>query len=450
MLLHGRWQALLLLAALVLLAYANAFSGVYQLDDYNVIVDLEAVHSFTAWLADAGQGIRPLLKLSYLLNGLSGGGETGFHAINVLIHLATTYVVLRLCEVFVAVHTLADSAPGVPWLAAALFALHPAQTEAVTYICGRSSALMALLYLLGLLAHGTPSPKPDVWRKQLLPALCFALALGVKETAVTFPLALLLWDMACGRRLGAALRRSWASWATLLLAALFFVANDAYFSSMQRSLAFNTLAGNAAAQTVGLFYLLRQWALPLWLNIDPDLPLQPGLWQVVSAGLGLALLLLAAGLSWRRRPWIAFAITWVLLHLLLLYLFLPRLDVANDRQLYLGAWPLGLALVLELRLRLRAHAANWVVVVLLGSCAVLTVLRNQDYRSEVALWQQTVRLSPDKSRVHNNLGYAYWLAERPVEARREFLAALRLDSDNVKARLNLRRLNAEQAARQQP
>jgi hypothetical protein len=357
---------------------------------------------------------------------------------------------LRLCEEFLAAHALADSAPAVPWLAAALFALHPAQTEAVTYISGRSSALMALWYLLGLLAHVARPAGPVTWHRALLPALCFALALGVKETAVTFPLALLLWDLARGQHLRAALRSSWASWATLLLAALLFVCNEAYFSTLQRSLDHNTLGGNAATQTVALFYLLSQWALPLWLNIDPDLPLHPALWQQQAAWLGLALLLFAAALTWRRRPWMAFAIGWALLHLLLLYVFVPRLDVANDRQLYLASWPLCLALVLELQLRLGARAAVRVMALLLACAAVLTVLRNQDFRSEVVLWEQTVGLSPDKSRVHNNLGYAYWLAERPVEARRAFLAALRLDGDNVKARLNLRRLNAEQAAKRPP
>jgi tetratricopeptide (TPR) repeat protein len=169
---------------------------------------------------------------------------------------------------------------------------------------------------------------------------------------------------------------------------------------------------------------------------------------------GLALLLLAMAWSWRRRPWLAFAIGWALLHLLLLHSLLPRLDVANDRQLYLATWPLGLALVVELNLwaavRWPRRVATAVLLALLGCALLLTVARNHDYRSEVALWQQTVRLSPDQSRVHNNLGYAYWMAGQPVPARRAFLDALNLDAGNVKARLNLRRLNAEQAAKQPP
>jgi Flp pilus assembly protein TadD len=119
--------------------------------------------------------------------------------------------------------------------------------------------------------------------------------------------------------------------------------------------------------------------------------------------------------------------------------------VANDRQLYLAVWPLGLALAVELQLRLPAAVASGVLAALLLCAALGTILRNQDYRSEIALWEQTVALSPRKSRVHNNLGYAYWQGGRLLEARQEFLQALRLDAGNVKARLNLRRLNAQRA-----
>jgi Flp pilus assembly protein TadD len=73
----------------------------------------------------------------------------------------------------------------------------------------------------------------------------------------------------------------------------------------------------------------------------------------------------------------------------------------------------------------------------------LTVLRNQDYASEIRLWEDTVIKSPDKARVHNNLGYAYMLARRNDEARREFTTALQLDPRLYKARYNLFRLDGK-------
>ena len=435
------------LCLLVLLAYANALGGVFQFDDFQVVVEQEAVHSLAAWWRDLGQGIRPLLKLSYTLNWISGAGAMGYLAANIAVHALTVCLVARLSWLFLRAHRLDQGLPHVPWLAAALFALHPAQTEAISYICGRSTSLMALLYLAGLWAHATAANTQAPWARRLGAALCFALALGVKETAVTFPLALLLWDVSCGQRWRVALRKARPSWLVLLLAASGFLANGAYRAAMERSLEFNTLTGNAATQLDALAYLARQAVLPLWLNIDPDLPVRRDFSQALP---GLVLLLAALAvlwLSWQRRPWLGFALAWALLHWLTLYVFLPRLDVANDRQLYLATWPLCLALVLELHLWLPVRLASAALVALLLGAALLTVQRNQDFRSEIALWQQTAGLSPEKSRVHNNLGYAYKEAGQAAAARREFLLALQQDPDNFRARLNLRRLNLEQAAK---
>ena len=441
----------LTLLLLVAIAYAGAPAGVFQFDDYNVIVDLDVVHSAAAWWEDTGQGIRPLLKLTYLLNWLSSWGTTGFIGVNVLVHGAVVLLVFHLAKAMLAAQCLHDKLPFAAWAAAALFAVHPANTEAVTYISGRSTSLMALLYLAGIAFHAmnrTARNVPPRWWQHSLPPVCFALALGVKETAVTFPVALLLWDMACGARFKVALRNAWPSWLLLALAVAFFMLNDAYRAAMGRSLEFNTLQGNAATQLTALTYLLRQWAMPVWLNIDPDLTVQHDFSQSLP-GVGLLLTSIALMLStWRKRPWICFAVAWALLHWLPLYLFLPRLDVANDRQLYLAIGPLGLALAIELQMALSRPLAVCALGALLWAGGLLTVQRNQQFHSEVALWEQTVQVSPDKSRVHNNLGYAYKEAGRNVEARHEYLRALQLDADNIKARLNLRRLNAELKATQ--
>jgi len=134
-----------LLAATVA-AYLNAFEGVFQFDDYNVIVDNPAVHAWESWLAQM-PGIRPLLKLSYVANWQSGHGLFGFHLFNLFCHLGNVVLVFLLCRRLapLAVHSRRRDA--LAFVVALLFALHPAQTEAVTYISGRSVSFMALCYL---------------------------------------------------------------------------------------------------------------------------------------------------------------------------------------------------------------------------------------------------------------------------------------------------------------
>jgi len=265
--------------------------------------------------------------------------------------------------------------------------------------------------------------------------------LGVKETAVTFPAALLIWDLACKRPWKAALRAQWPSWTVLLLGAAYFLLSDRYLAHMQRSVELNSMLGNAATQVLAFGYLLRQWAWPLWLNIDPDLALRQdfdGLGLQVTL---LAALMLGAVVCWRRRPWISLGLLWAMLQLIPLYLFLPRLDIANDRQLYLADWPLGLALAVEFAVWLPVVAYRATAAALVLALGGLTVLRNQDYATEIALWEATVQRSPGKARVQNNLGYAYLLAGRKEEARRAFETALALDPEHIKARYNLERVN---------
>ena len=114
--------------------------------------------------------------------------------------------------------------------------------------------------------------------------------------------------------------------------------------------------------------------------------------------------------------------------------------------MYLVGWPLFLTLSIELTLWLNGRALRLVAATLLLALASLTVLRNQVYASEIGLWQDTAMKSPDKARVHNNLGHAYLLAHRPDEARREFTTALQLNPQLYQASYNLYRLDDELSA----
>ncbi|MEI7842553.1 MAG: tetratricopeptide repeat protein [Gallionellaceae bacterium] len=446
------------LTLVVLLSYANSLSGDFQFDDYNVIVNQPQVHNWSTWFASLGHGIRPLLKLSYTFNWTLSNDPFGFHLVNLFIHLANTYLVYRLSQLFVEriffVGRVSAQFVGlkpdlhsdrlswlIPLFTALLFATHPIHTEAISYISGRSTSLMTLFYLAALFSYAIGRTHHHKIYLFFATPLFFLLALATKETAITLPLALLLWELTCGGNLKNGLKQQWPSWLLFLLSIIFFVANNHYFEEMQRSAALNSLEGNLATQLIAFAYLIKQWLLPLWLNIDPDLALQHDLTGNLPALIFFGALCTLMLRSWRARPWLSFAIAWAILHLFPLYLLLPRLDVANERQMYLAGWPLLLALSIELNFWLNARSFRITVITLLLILISLTVLRNQTYRTEVSLWEDTIKMSPHKARVHNNLGYAYMLAERPAEARREFEISLELEPDNYKARYNLLRLD---------
>jgi tetratricopeptide (TPR) repeat protein len=311
-----------------------------------------------------------------------------------------------------------------------------------------------------------------LWLYGLSPLL-FLCGLATKEVAVTLPAALLLWEL-----VGPAVRPPWRTilqrqavhWTLLGVSFAVLLLHSRYEWLLTFSLGVRTLGDNLLTQVHGITYLLSRLVWVHRLNIDPDLPVITQ-WTgrlAMEAG-GLALLLALGLANLRRRPWLAFGILWLFLHLLPTNSILPRLDVANERQLYLPGWGIFLGIgVLLVKLRERAIPSPSPVpgpglfefersmagpvltvglVVLLG---VMTVARNQVYRSEIALWEDTAAKSPQKARVYNNLGYAYYLAGRHAKAREAYETALRLDPRFELAGNNLLSLDAKAMALVQP
>lgn len=428
--------ALLLLVCVV---YANALGASFQFDDFQMIVDNPRVHGLDAWWASL-PGIRPLLKLSYALNWTLSAAPRGWHAFNLGVHVLNTWLVLVLAR-----RWQRDLWPApaydsriVPWAAAALFALHPATTEAVTYLSGRSISLMATFYLAAFIAHrrAEESDRATAWRA--LAAGLFALALGVRETAVTLPVALLLYACFRGQRWRDALAGLRMQGVVLLLGLVASALTPGYRAFFGWSLLTRGLGPQLAGQLQAHGYLAGQALLALPSNIDPDVRVPD---RLDLPSLMVALVLLALPwIAWRTRlraPWLGFGLLWYLLQLAPSNSLLPRFDLANDRHLYL-ALP-GLALVVAgalAALRPRALAVI-VLTAMLALLAIGTHRRNDDYRSELALWQATVRVSPHKARPWLNLGYARQQVGDRDGAIAAYRCALERDPAYAQAAINL-------------
>ena len=441
-----RWifPAVAILAACA--AYANAPSAAFQFDDWNVVVRDPRVASLAAWWASI-PGIRPLLKLSYALDHASGFGAPGFHATNVAIH-ATCVAVMYALFVRLARRFGADAprARACAFAASLAFALHPVQTEAVTYVSGRSTSLASALAAASVLAWVEGRERGLRWSSHLLSPALFLAALGVKETAVAVPAAILLcW--ATGRD-G---KRSWAEAAAAIpvhLAVLAGAIAAAASGPTYRNLAATSIAtrgvlANLATQAGAVVYLAGQLVLVDRLNADPMLAARAG-WSLGASLEALALVaVLAAGVfAIRKAPAAAFGILWFFVWLAPTNSFVPRLDVVNDRQLYLAlagpAWLFGWGLVALPVPRRAATAIAAAVGLLLGTA---TWARNRVYADETSFWTDVVRKTPGNGRAWNNLGYARALEGRTAEAEADFARALAIDPGDVRAAVNLRLLH---------
>lgn len=441
--LYGQIRPPLLIAAVTLLVYLNSLSGVFQFDDHNVIVNNPAVHGWSQWWQGMC-GIRPLLKLSYTLNWTCGLGLIGFHLFNVLVHVVNGLFVYRLAQAVTKQSFRPELAGKAALTGALLFAIHPVQTEAITYLSGRSSSLFTCFYLASLFCYLRCRRHAWLSWPQCVSAIFFVLALLTKEVALTLPLALLLWEICFGelhQGVRGMWRRQWLHWLILFVAAVALLYHPVYRCLIVLKPTLTTVL----TQIDGVSYLLTRLFAVTSLNIDPDLRLQPVLTRpLASEACALALLLGTGVWMLRRKPLFAFAILWLFLQLLPTNTLAVRWDIANERQLYLAGVGLfiaagfGLERVLGFLPGKGRKLLLFFFYTLLGLC---TVFRNDDYQSQVTLWEATVKQSPAKARVYNNLGYAYLLAGERTKARRSYLTAVQLRPDYLLARNNLQALD---------
>lgn len=430
------------LACIVIAAYFNAFAGVFQFDDYRVIADNPQVASLAAWWQSM-PGIRPLLKFSYALIEGSGLGIAGHHAFNIALHAANAALVFVILRQLLRERAAAFAQPGSPihvdavaFGCAALFAAHPAASEAVTMISGRSTSLMGFFMLLALFAHCRG--------RALLSLAAFGLALASKESAVILPLLLLLAD-----RLRAP-DRAWRVHLRLLLpqvlllvAALVVIGLSArYRQNFEVGLITRAPLDNLVTQSAALLYLLSRLAAFGRLNADPVLPVffaWDAFWAVTTLVIG-GLALAAIALR-RRAPLSAAAILWFFLLVAPTNSLLARLDVANERQLYLSALGFFALAIAWLDAKLPRRAVFWTVLAaLVGVLVLATQRRNEVYTSETRFWTDVVDKSPANSRAWNNLGLALAGEARDREAAAAYERAIALAPGDYKARFNQRRL----------
>ena len=188
---------------MVLASYANSFQSPFQFDGHAQIVNNTSLHLedlSLEGLEKAMTGTRPVTNLSFALNYYLGGLEVnGFHWANLLIHLLTALALFGVIwyTLGLEIHQGRYQATryGMALLGALIWAVHPVQTQAVTYLVQRSTELAALFGMMALICYirGRCSTRPWGWY-----AFCLAgvlLALGSKETAAVLPVLILFYEL---------------------------------------------------------------------------------------------------------------------------------------------------------------------------------------------------------------------------------------------------------------
>ena len=481
------WLIAAALVAAVLAVYANTLGVPFVYDDIEAIVENRSIRALwplsAVLVPDLPGGItvsgRPLLNLSFAVNyAISGGAGWSYHALNVLIHAGAALTLFGLARRLLP-KAIPAPAGTVDTLAAAiafLWALHPLQTQAVTYAVQRAESLTGLFYLFTLYAFVRATETPQRggrWRA--LSVIACTLGMATKETMATAPVLALL----CDRTFFAG---SWrAMWRErrglhLALAATWLLLGLLVWST-----------GGNRGGTVGLGVGQPLWAYPLTqfqafayylrLAVWPHpLVFEYGTFWVERAGdiLPFSAVVLPLGFAtvWAlmKRPAAGFLGAWFFVILAPTSLAPGTIQMIVEHRMYLplAAVVSGFVVLLHRWCGARAAALCAAAAV---ACAGATLVRNHDYRSALALWETTVqhrqgnpraqeglaeayaaagrlddaiarhresvRLLPDEAHYHYNLAHALARAHRTDEAIRSYRQALRLAPQEAKTHNNL-------------
>lgn len=465
--LHYPWLAAIIIA--ILLSYGNVIQGELQFDD-DVFINTSLAdtlnHSFLSisTLTNYMYGNRLVTLSSFALNyHFSGLDVATYHITNIFIHACTALLLYYFINMLLSLGLAEKEScfdPGFFALCVtAIFALHPLQTESVSYIVQRSELLASLCYLGYLIMlFGFTTRKGNSALAFWLASLIFFIAgWGCKEIIITAPLTYFVCILYLGNR--DYLRRAWKG----LIPYCFGGAALACIKLL--SLRGNMEAGFDSYQPGVLVYALTQlkvlaiylrlFFFPTGQNIDHDLSMITSLWSieataylVIWISIALCSIYLLSNRQGRRQSRlriVGFGFLWFLVTLLPTSSIIPIRDVMAEHRIYLPLAGLGIvftALVQIFLSRMKQLPGYSIAatIIFIGLAAILmyaTQQRNQVWKTKLALWEDAAAKSPNKSRPHNNLGNAYLLLGNALSAADNYRTAIRLDPDNIEAYYNL-------------
>lgn len=397
---------LLVVLALGTIAYLPSLRNGFVYDDEYTVVRNSLIKSLRRlphlvqrdyFTLSAEQSYRPVVTLSYFLDyALSGLKPFGYHLTNLLLHLAVVSILFLFLTEIVSRGDPETRYRYAPFMAAAIFAVHPINSEAVNCVSYREDLLCAFWYLLAMLLYVKG-------RGYGLSLMCFGLALLSKEMAVTLPAMVILCDLFLrpaqdGRGgLGKMLGR-YAGYAAVLAA--------------YAVVAFGVMRGEAprgeGLSAGGLYSaaLMKPWVVacdlgsffyPMRLSAEYVVTEPAG---VLAAVLPLGFALLFALLIWllgsRGGKLLAFGFVWFFVALLPVSGVYPIFNIRADRYLYLPSMGLCLAVALILNLPgavgLKRRASRLTVAVFVSLILLYLV---KEGRARTAVWGDDLILWSD-------------------------------------------------------
>ncbi|MBF0344800.1 MAG: tetratricopeptide repeat protein [Nitrospirae bacterium] len=489
---------LIIIAVVGLLSYSNTFEVPFVFDDNSFVVNNPIVMNFTYFTTpsllkdvkierDLKESYRNryFSHFSFALNyKLNGANIIGYHVVNLIIHIFNAvllyYFILLIFKTPLFADTLTPYGRFNAFSVALLFIAHPVQTEAVTYITQRFTSLVALFYLLTLVAYIKSRLSALQIKKYVLYTLSIVstiLAMKTKENAFTIPIILTLIESSFFSRMKLDTKTTrfvlnrilylFPFYLTMPIIPLTLLNNKVELIDLDRVVQAVGSANKSGiplmhyvyTQFVSIVTYLRLLFMPINQNIDYFQPFYTTMMEP-AVYVSFMILLLFFGFAvymyyrshktfseegdWLRL--FAFGIFWFFVTLSIESSIIVLPDALVEHRLYLPSAGIFISVISLLNITRikgtiknqtmeKVHVTVLILVITLLSSA--TYVRNTVWKDEITLWKDVVRKSPHNYRAHNNLGNIYMMQNNFIEAINEFKTALSYNKNSVVSYYNL-------------
>ena len=450
--------------AVSFIIYAVSIGNGFVYDDEFLIVEnpwiKDARHIPDMFLSDswgfmetASNYYRPVMLLFYMADYHIFGLEPwGFHLSYVLLHSAVSVALLFFTTALMgSVMGKNGGNPGrrggpgyIPIVAALIFATHPVHTQVVAWN-GVHEMSLTLFSLLAATCF--------MKGRRAAALVFFFIAALSKETAAVLPILLFSYDLAVNRPeyfpLGAgAVKRLARRYGPFVAVGVAYIAI--------RSYAIGGFAPTTRHAELGATdYLMNippLFAKYLYMLISPTALTPTHVFhpvQTLLTAAGLISVAVLAGfvaslfITRKRNPVIFVCLAWIGAPLLPV-MYIPAMGIHVFAENYLYMPSVGFSLIVAIGAaklytvgKRGPVAAAVAATLLLSVYSAATVKRSAVWRSEMTLWTDTVKKSPDSFLAWQNLGHAYYDASMFDEAETSYKQSLTINPDFALTRNNL-------------
>ena len=423
-------------------AYSKVFhAGFSAWDDADYVFQNKDIKGLSwehisAWFSHFYIGnYQPLTMASYAMDHVLGGDQPGmYHFTSLLLHACTAIVLYLL------INRLQPNKM-VGLFVALFFALHPVQTESVSWIAERKTLLCGLFSLLALLKYTTYLKTPTA-KNLLIVCLLGVAAMLSKAVGVALPLSLLALDLWMARDLKS--KKVWIEKIPLLIVAAVVgavavkaQASGHFLDAHPEYGGFDTVvyAGYAYVQYIVHFLV------PVQLSVLYPYPEKLGVLQYLY--LLVALLILALGVIAYRKKWYVLCggIVFYTVNIMLLLQFVQFGDVLlADRYMYLACIGIIFPAVYYLFAWLQKVSKQAVALVTGGVVAaallVMTFVRNDIWLSDLNFFNAISDADPNSAMAQYSIGALYMRVGNYAAAEQHMSMAVAIDPNSYKAWYN--------------